>query len=71
MENQEPRTEQVAIAVTASEKEAIRLLAKIRKTDISNLLRTVGFPEALAEGQRLMAKLEELAGEAEAIRVPA
>lgn len=26
MENQEPRTEQVAIAVTASEKEAIRLL---------------------------------------------
>lgn len=49
----ESRTEKVAIAVTPSEKRAVRGLAAIRGTDESNLCRSLPMAEILAEFERL------------------
>lgn len=51
----ESRTEKVAIAVTASEKRAIRGLAAIRGTDESNLCRSLPIAEIIAEFEKLQA----------------
>lgn len=50
---QESRTEKVAIAVTATEKRAVRALAALRGTDESNLCRTLPIAEIVAEFERL------------------
>lgn len=52
---QESRNEKVAIAVTASEKRAVRGLAAIRGTDESNLCRTMTIAEITAEFDRIRA----------------
>lgn len=51
----ESKTEKVAIAVTPSEKRAIRGLAAIRGTDESNLCRSLPITEIVAEFERLQA----------------
>lgn len=55
VESQESRTEKVAIAVTPSEKRAVRGLAAIRGTDESNLVRSMPIAEIVAEFARLQA----------------
>jgi hypothetical protein len=50
---QESRTEKVAIAVTKTEKAAVRAVAAIRETDESNLCREVPIADILAEYRRL------------------
>ena len=50
---QESRTEKVAIAVTKTEKAAVRAITAIRGTDESNLCRTTPISEILAEFQKL------------------
>lgn len=60
---QESRTERVGIAVTPSEKRALELVANVRNVDgLSNLLRIMSVAEAVAEGQRLLARLREEVG---------
>lgn len=51
----ESRTEKVAIAVTPSEKRAVRGLAAIKGTDESNLCRALPISEIVAEFERLQA----------------
>ena len=50
---QESRTEKVAIAVTKTEKAAVRAVAALRETDESNLCRTTPIEEIVAEFRRL------------------
>lgn len=50
---QESRTERVSIAVTKTEKSAIRAIAALRETDESNLCRSVPVAEIVAEYRRL------------------
>jgi hypothetical protein len=50
---QESRTEKVAIAVTKTEKAAVRAVAAIRETDESNLCREVPIADIVAEYRRL------------------
>jgi hypothetical protein len=50
---QESRTEKVAIAVTKTEKAAVRAIAALRETDESNLCRSVPIAEIVAEYRRL------------------
>ncbi len=54
-ERQESRTEKVAIAVTRTEKAAVRAIAALRESDESNLCRTTPIAEVLAEYRRLQA----------------
>lgn len=49
----EPRNEKVAIAVTKTEKTAVRAIAAIRQIDESNLCRTTPIEEIVAEYRRL------------------
>ena len=49
----EPRNEKVAIAVTKTEKAAVRAIAAIRETDESNLCRETPIREIVAEYRRL------------------
>lgn len=49
----ESRTEKVAIAVTPSEKRAVRGLAALRSTDESNLCRALPIAEIVAEFERI------------------
>lgn len=49
----ERKTERVALAVTASEKVAVRWLAETRGTTESEVLRTTLVGDALAEWQRV------------------
>lgn len=51
----ESRTEKVAIAVTPTEKRAVRGLAAIRDTDESNLCRALPIAEIVSEFERLQA----------------
>jgi hypothetical protein len=51
----ESRTEKVAIAVTPTEKAAVRAVAAIRGTDESNLVRTTPISDVVAEFDRLRA----------------
>lgn len=50
---QESRTEKVAIAVTKTEKAAVRAVAALRETDESNLCRSMPIDAILAEYRRL------------------
>jgi len=52
---QESRTEKVAIAVTKTEKAAVRAVAALREMDESNLCRTTPIEEIVAEYRRLQA----------------
>ena len=49
----EPRNEKVAIAVTKTEKTAVRAIAALREMDESNLCRTTPIEEIVAEFRRL------------------
>lgn len=49
---QEPRSEKAAMAVTASEKRAIRAVAALRETDESNLLRSTLLEDIVTEYRR-------------------
>lgn len=51
----ESRTEKVAIAVTPSEKRAVRGLAAVRGLDESNLVRSMTIADIVAEFDRLRA----------------
>jgi hypothetical protein len=51
----EPRNEKVAIAVTRTEKAAVRAIAAIRETDESNICRLMPIEEIVAEYRRLQA----------------
>jgi hypothetical protein len=50
---QESRTEKVAIAVTKTEKTAVRAVAIVRETNESELCRTTPIADILAEYRRL------------------
>lgn len=52
---QESRTEKVAIAVTPTEKSAVRAVAALRGTDESNLVRSNTIADIVAEFERLRA----------------
>lgn len=52
---QEGRTERASLAVTRSEKQAIRAVAAARETDESNLLRTTTLAEILDEYEKIRA----------------
>lgn len=54
-ERQESRTEKVAIAVTKTEKTAVRAVAAVRGSDESNLCRAMPIDEIVAEYRRLQA----------------
>lgn len=49
---QESRSEKVAIAVTLTEKRAVRAVAALRGTDESNLCRTTTIADIVAEFER-------------------
>lgn len=51
--SQESRTEKVAIAVTKTEKAAVRAIAALRETDESNLVRIMPIAEIVAEYRRI------------------
>lgn len=59
---QESRTERVALAVTPSERHALRFLTGHRKTTEAHLLRSMLISEIEAEYDRLMAALEQIEG---------
>lgn len=52
-QSQESRTEKVAIAVTKTEKSAVRAIAALRETDESNLCRTTPIDDIVTEFRRL------------------
>lgn len=52
-EKQETRTEKVGVAVTPTEKRAVRAIAALRGTDESNLVRSTTIADILAEFERL------------------
>lgn len=58
---QESRTERIAMAVTPSERHALRFLTGHRKTTEGALLRSMLISEITAEYDRLMRRLEEVA----------
>jgi hypothetical protein len=53
----ESRTERAAVTLTRSEKESLRLVAMVDKTDESALFR-VALPAILARAEEIRAKLE-------------
>lgn len=53
MQEQESRTEKVAIAVTKTEKAAVRAIAALQETDESNLCRAKPIEEIVTEYRRL------------------
>lgn len=55
--DQESRNEKVSIAVTASEKRAVRVVAGIRNTDESNLCRSTTIDEIVREFQQVRAQI--------------
>lgn len=57
----ESRSERVALAVTPTEKRAVRGLAAIRGVDESNLCRTTTIAEVVTEFDRLRAAAEPAA----------
>lgn len=57
-ERQESRNEKVAIAVTKTEKTAVRVIAGIRETDESNLCRTTPIADIVAEYRRIQSATE-------------
>ena len=50
---QESKSERAAIALTPSEKRAVRAVAALRGTDESNLIRTTLIADVVAEFERL------------------
>lgn len=56
-QERESRTERVAIAVTPSEKRAVRAVAALREVDESNLCREVPIADIVAEYRRAQADL--------------
>ena len=50
---QESKTERAAVALTPSEKRAVRAIAALRGTDESNLIRTTPVADIVAEFERL------------------
>lgn len=59
---QESRTETITVRVTRTEKEAIDLVAKVRKPEggVSGLLRDRPFVEVVEEGRQLLDRLAEM-----------
>lgn len=53
----EPRTEQVTVRVTASEKKAVQLLALLRNTTESDVLRAQTLDQIVAEAEEQRAKV--------------
>jgi hypothetical protein len=60
-ETQETRTEKVGVAVTPTEKRAVRAIAALRGTDESNLVRSMTIAEIVTEFERLRDVAEEVA----------
>lgn len=60
MEQQEPRRDTVAAAVTSSEKWAIQLVSRKTGRDVSNLLRDYNLSELIDWGSRIDEALREL-----------
>jgi len=62
---QESRTERLTITVTPSEKDAIEMVAKVRRPEggVSGLIRERSFSEVVEEGRRLLEHLDRLAEE--------
>lgn len=60
---QESRTDTITIRVTRTEKEAIELVAKVRKPEggVSGLLRDRPFAEVVEDGCQLLDRLAEMA----------
>ena len=58
---QESRTERATIALTPTEKRAIQVVASVRQTTESELLRAKRIDEIVSEYDLLMAKLREVA----------
>ena len=50
---QESKTERAAVALTPSEKRAVRAISALRGTDESNLMRTTPVADIVAEFERL------------------
>lgn len=57
--NQEPRNERATIAVTATEKQALRVLAAVRQTSEGELLRTMLLDEIVAEYGRTIERMRQ------------
>ena len=56
---QESRTEKVSIAVTRSEKRAVKALAALRETDESNLCRDMPIRRIVSEYRRLQTDMDD------------
>lgn len=63
MDGQESKVEQASAAVTPSEKELLKLVATVRTTTLSELLRTHSVNDLLQEGARIRDRLATLAAE--------
>lgn len=60
-ETQESRTEKIAVAVTPREKLAIQLVAGVKGTDVSNLLRDRAIPALIIEADEIRSSLASAA----------
>lgn len=56
---QEPRRETIAVAVTASEKEAIQMVGRVEETTVTELLRPV-IEEIVARGDGYLDAIREI-----------
>lgn len=70
-DTQESRSERAAVAVTPHEKRALWFMAGHRKSSESELLRNHPISDIVADYDRLMAKIEEVEAETEAVSDPA
>lgn len=61
MNEQESRTERVAVAVTPTEARRIKAAAILNDTDVSNLLRSLSVEDAVTEGERAQAAAQAAA----------
>lgn len=55
----EGRTTSVAASVTPSERDLVKLVSLIRKSDVSTLLRSHSLNDLLTEGERIAARLRD------------
>lgn len=58
-QNQEPRNERATIAVTATEKQALRVLSAVRQVSEGELLRTMLLNEIVAEYSRTIERMRD------------
>lgn len=58
-QNQGPRNERATIAVTATEKQALRVLSAVRQTSEGELLRTMLLDDIVAECSRTIERMRQ------------